>query len=94
MECYKCLWFFLMQDSTLPFHAFMKKMQQNLMSFFCVFPLCHQKHLLAKNSFHKATFVPLFLNSVQLFYKGTKETNGRQTCFTHVVHMESVSCLH
>lgn len=25
---------------------------------------------------------------------GTKETNGRQTCLTLVVHMESVSCLH
>lgn len=84
-----------MQDSTLPFHAFMKKnaVEFNVI-FLCVFPLSHQKHLLAKSSFHKATFVPLFLNSVELFCKGTKETNGRQTCFTHVVHMESVSCLH
>lgn len=62
--------------------------------FLHVFPLSHQKYLLAKSSFHKASFVPLLLNSVDIFYKGTKETNGRQTCFTLVVHMESVSCLH
>lgn len=84
-----------MQDSTLPFHAFMKKNAVGFnVIFLHIFPLSHQKYLLVKISFHKATFVPLLSNSVELFYKGTKEINGRQTCFTLVVHMESVSCLH
>lgn len=65
------------------------------MSFFCMFfHYLNYFPLLVKSSFHKATFVPLLLNSVELFYKGTKETNGRQICFTLVVHMESVSYLH
>lgn len=84
-----------MQDNTLPLHAFVKKNAVGLkVTFLHVFPLSHQKYLLVKSSFHKATFVLLLLNSVELFYKGTKETNGRQTCLTLVVHMESVSCLH
>lgn len=64
------------------------------MSFFCMFFHYLIKYLLVKSNFHKATFVPLLLNSVEIFNKGTKETNGRQTCFTPVLHMESVSCLH
>lgn len=94
MECYKFLWVFLCRLA-LPFHAFIKKNAVGFnVTFLHVFPLSHQKSLLVKSSFHEATFVPLLLNSVELFYKGTKETNGRQTCFTLVVHMESVSYLH